>query len=39
VGIDMGHYGPYKAGDIATVPEENARVLVEKGSAEFLESE
>ena len=39
VGIDMGHYGPYKTGDIATVPEENARLLVEKGSAEFLESE
>jgi DNA replication initiation complex subunit (GINS family) len=38
VGIDMGHYGPYSQGDIATVPEENARLLVEKGAAEIIES-
>ena len=38
VGIDMGYYGPYSSGDIATVPEENARVLVEKGVAEAIES-
>jgi DNA replication initiation complex subunit (GINS family) len=38
VGIDMGYYGPYRQGDIATVPEDNARVLVEKGAAEPVES-
>jgi DNA replication initiation complex subunit (GINS family) len=37
VGIDMGHYGPYKAGDISTVPEDNAKVLVEKGASELVE--
>ncbi len=37
VGIDMGYYGPYKAGDIATVPEENAKVLIEKGASELVE--
>ncbi len=38
VGIDMGYYGPYQQGDIATVPAENARVLVDKGAAELVES-
>ncbi len=37
VGIDMGYYGPFKTGDIATVPEENARVLIEKGASELVE--
>lgn len=37
VGIDMGYYGPYAQGDIATVPGENARVLVDKGAAELVE--
>jgi DNA replication factor GINS len=37
VGIDMGCYGPYRAGDIATVPEENAKVLIEKGASELVE--
>ena len=37
VGIDMGYYGPYKTGDIATVPEENAKVLIEKGASELVE--
>ena len=38
VGIDMGYYGPYQPGDIATVPEENAKVLAEKGAVELVES-
>lgn len=38
VGIDMGYYGPYQQGDIATVPADNAMVLVEKGAAELVES-
>ncbi len=37
VGIDMGHYGPYRAGDIATVPDENAKVLIDKGAGELIE--
>ncbi|MBN2330700.1 MAG: DNA replication complex GINS family protein [Candidatus Aenigmarchaeota archaeon] len=37
VGIDMGYYGPYQQGDIATVPADNAMVLVEKGAAELVE--
>jgi len=37
VGIDMGYYGPYKSGDMATVPEENAKLLVEKGAAEVVD--
>ncbi len=37
VGIDMGHYGPYRAGDIATVPEDNAKLLVDKGAGEIIE--
>ncbi len=36
VGIDMGYYGPYKSGDIATVPEDNAKLLVEKGAGELV---
>jgi DNA replication initiation complex subunit (GINS family) len=39
VGIDLGCYGPYAQGDIATVPEENAKVLVEKGAAEPVANE
>lgn len=38
VGIDMGYYGPYQQGDIATVPADNAVLLVEKGAAELVES-
>ncbi len=38
VGIDMGYYGPYRQGDIATVPAENAGLLTEKGAAEMVES-
>jgi DNA replication initiation complex subunit (GINS family) len=38
VGIDMANYGPYKSGDIATVPSENAKVLSEKGAGEIVEA-
>ena len=34
VGVDEKTYGPYKAGDIASLPEANAAVLIEKGIAE-----
>lgn len=37
VGIDMGYYGPYKSGDVATVPQENAKVIIEKGTGELVE--
>lgn len=37
MGVDMSVYGPYEPGDTATVPEENAAVLVEKDSAERVE--
>ncbi len=38
VGIDMGHYGPYKTGDIATVPKDNGMLIVEKGAGEVVEA-
>jgi DNA replication initiation complex subunit (GINS family) len=38
VGIDMANYGPYKSGDIATVPADNAKVLSEKGAGEIVEA-
>ncbi|MEM5802107.1 MAG: hypothetical protein QXQ18_01840, partial [Candidatus Aenigmatarchaeota archaeon] len=34
LGSDEKIYGPFKKGDIAKLPEENIRVLVEKGIAE-----
>jgi DNA replication factor GINS len=34
IGIDMKNYGPFKKGDIAKLPEENMKILVEKGFAE-----
>ncbi len=36
VGMDMRNYGPYRSGDIASLPEENAKVLIEKGAAQEL---
>ncbi len=33
VGMDMKNYGPFSPGDVATLPAENARLLVEKGIA------
>jgi len=37
VGTDLKTYGPYKEGDIATIPEENARVIVEKKAGKIIE--
>lgn len=38
IGSDMRTYGPFKAEDIATLPIENARVLMEKGIAVEVEA-
>lgn len=38
VGIDMKTYGPFKKGDIFTVPEENAKLLIEKNLAREIDS-
>ncbi len=38
VGLDLKNYGPYREGDIATVPEENAKVLVQKNAAKIIEA-
>ncbi|MHA1742634.1 MAG: DNA replication complex subunit Gins51 [Candidatus Heimdallarchaeota archaeon] len=34
VGSDMKTYGPFKKGDVARLPEENMKVLIERGVAE-----
>jgi len=34
VGSDLKAYGPFKKGDIAKLPEENIKVLIERGVAE-----
>jgi len=34
VGADLTTYGPYKAGDLASIPDLNAAILIEKGVAE-----
>jgi DNA replication initiation complex subunit (GINS family) len=36
--IDMKNYGPFKKGDITTIPEENAKLLLEKGIAKEVDS-
>ena len=33
VGIDLKNYGPFKKEDIATIPEKNAMLLIEKNVA------
>ncbi|HDJ96612.1 MAG TPA: DNA replication complex GINS family protein, partial [Candidatus Aenigmarchaeota archaeon] len=38
VGADMKTYGPFKKGDIAKLPDENAELLVKAGKAEFFET-
>ena len=38
IGTDMINYGPYSRGDIATVPEENAKLLLDKKAAEVIEN-
>ncbi len=36
MGIDEKTYGPFKKGDTATLPEENKKILVEKGVVEEI---
>ncbi|MFQ5648228.1 MAG: hypothetical protein ACE5FW_03240 [Candidatus Aenigmatarchaeota archaeon] len=36
VGMDMKAYGPFKAGDISTLPKENAELLIKKGLAKEM---
>lgn len=36
VGLDMKTYGPFKPGDITTLPKENAELLIKKGFAREL---
>ncbi len=38
VGINMKGYGPFNKGDVATLPELNAELLVKKGLAEKIET-
>ena len=38
VGIDMKTYGPYRKGDVVTLPEEIAKFLVEHSSARKIET-
>lgn len=37
VGVDLKVYGPYKRGDIVSIPTENALALIEKGLARKVE--
>jgi DNA replication factor GINS len=37
VGINMKNYGPFGKGDITTLPEQNADLLIKKGLAEKIE--
>jgi DNA replication initiation complex subunit (GINS family) len=37
VGMNMKHYGPFARGDVATLPAENAELLIQKGMAEKME--
>ncbi|MBI4020005.1 MAG: DNA replication complex GINS family protein [Candidatus Aenigmarchaeota archaeon] len=37
VGTDLKAYGPYRQGDVATVPEDAAKVLAEKKFAKIIE--
>jgi len=37
IGSDMKPYGPFKAEDIATLPAENARILINQGAAVEVE--
>jgi len=33
VGADLKTYGPFKVGDVVTLPEKNAKLLIERGAA------
>jgi DNA replication initiation complex subunit (GINS family) len=37
VGVDMKTYGPFMVEDVASVPVENAKILVKQGLAEKVE--
>jgi len=37
VGVDMRVYGPFSEGDVALIPEENARALKSSGALEVIE--
>lgn len=37
VGINMKNYGPFRKGDLTTIPEPNAELLIKKGLAEKTE--
>ena len=39
VGIDMKNYGPFKKGDVANLPEENTKLLIEKKVAKRIEAQ
>ena len=39
IGSDMKTYGPYKPEDIATLPPENARILIKQGVAEEISTQ
>jgi len=36
IGVDLRTYGPFRADDLATLPLENARVIVRKNGAELV---
>ena len=38
IGVDMKPYGPFRPEDVASVPVENARVLVKQGLAVEVEA-
>lgn len=38
IGSDMNTYGPYRAEDVATLPHENARILIKQGVAVEVEA-
>jgi len=38
IGSDMKSYGPFKAEDVATLPTENARILISQGAAVEVEA-
>ena len=38
IGADIKTYGPFKAEDVASLPVENAKVLIKQGLAEKIEA-
>jgi DNA replication factor GINS len=39
IGADMKPYGPFKAEDVASLPNENAKILIKQGLAEKIETD